>query len=76
MRHDPTELGIAGALAKRGSRVEPQLAITRRCTALPGGSHQDVDVIDEAFAGFTARFRCHAVAARLTISTGETDAPS
>jgi hypothetical protein len=54
MRHDAMELGIAGALAKRGSRrLRRSERLRAAANSLAADYHRDVDVIDEAFAGFT-----------------------
>ena len=54
MRHDAMKLGIAGALAKRGSRrFSRSQRLRAAARSLAADHHQDVDVIDEAFAGFT-----------------------
>jgi hypothetical protein len=49
------ELGIATALAKRGGRRLRRNERLRAAAAksLAADCHRDVDVIDEAFAGFT-----------------------
>lgn len=59
MRHDAKELGIAAALANRASRRHGRSARLRAASRAVAEYRRqdvdvhDVDVIDEAFAGFT-----------------------
>jgi hypothetical protein len=71
MRHNATQLGIASAIAKRGSRRRSRGERLRAAAqTLTENSHGDVDVIDEAFAGFT---RVDSPAAQYGVQSGEID---
>ena len=53
MRDDAIELGTASALSNRGRRYRRRGERFRNASRTLAGRHSDVEVIDEAFAGFT-----------------------
>jgi len=80
MRHDPIEFATASAMAKRrGGRRSRSARLRDVSRAVVASGRPDVEVIDEAFAGFTpvdapvARDDADAVANPPAVSLGLSD---